>query len=543
MNKLNKLTHKINIMKKNLFVSAMALCTLFFASCSQDETLSEVQDNGLMTISVASPEASPLTKAVTTVDGYTLTCVLQMVDEAGEVVNNATDQSAQLTAAFQGDNATFTFDKKDYPTATQALFWAEYRNAEGKSVYNSDDLTNIGYATISFDLTNADLMAATDAFCGTLTLETAQPNSSVTLERPFAQINVTPTNGSSFSSYTNMTVTYNTTSGFNVFDKTTDATATVTYTNSSFSTVAAGTWFTTMVFAPESLNSLGKDNNVTIALTGSSTEEDVNITLPGEDVTIDSNMQMNVSFEATGDGVPSDITVTVGVDNEYTKPELKVGAYVTASGEPTLSAADAAGIVIYMGAMGEDVPANYPTELQSKTIKAYAVALTNVAASRQALNTAAGSVTFTEQDGTNGTQTTTSFLNTLEDGVAFATTYNTFVTDNALTGENVSDWYIPTLSQLTTFMDMLFTMTANDTPDNETLKGMSEFALTNGVMFDREPIATVYYASSSANDQGNPSGVRINVTDGTVTNAQAAGLNVTTGIQSPLCRPMFTIFE
>ena len=90
---------------------------------------------------------------------------------------------------------------------------------------------------------------------------------------------------------------------------------------------------------------------------------------------------------------------------------------------------------------------------------------------------------------------------------------------------------------------MLFTMGDTPATGSDVFKGMSEFALTNGAMFDRDPIATVNYASCTVNDQGNLSGVRINVTDGTVTNAQAAGINVTKGSQSVLCRPMFTIFE
>ena len=45
-------------------------------------------------------------------------------------------------------------------------------------------------------------------------------------------------------------------------------------------------------------------------------------------------------------------------------------------------------------------------------------------------------------------------------------------------------------------------------------------------------------------DQGNVSGVRINVADGVVTNAQEAGISVKTALnQQALCRPMITIFK
>ena len=52
------------------------------------------------------------------------------------------------------------------------------------------------------------------------------------------------------------------------------------------------------------------------------------------------------------------------------------------------------------------------------------------------------------------------------------------------------------------------------------------------------------YASSTINNQGNVSGVRINVADGVVTNAQEAGISVKTALnQQALCRPMITIFK
>ena len=63
-------------------------------------------------------------------------------------------------------------------------------------------------------------------------------------------------------------------------------------------------------------------------------------------------------------------------------------------------------------------------------------------------------------------------------------------------------------------------------------------------MFDRTPINTVNYASSTINNQNNVSGVRINVTDGAVTNAQEAGISVKAALnQQALCRPMITILN
>ena len=79
---------------------------------------------------------------------------------------------------------------------------------------------------------------------------------------------------------------------------------------------------------------------------------------------------------------------------------------------------------------------------------------------------------------------------------------------------------------------------------SEDFKNIPEFEFVNGKMFDRKTIATVNYASSTINNQGNVSGVRINVADGVVTNAQEAGISVKTALnQQALCRLMITIFK
>ena len=93
-------------------------------------------------------------------------------------------------------------------------------------------------------------------------------------------------------------------------------------------------------------------------------------------------------------------------------------------------------------------------------------------------------------------------------------------------------------------MGTLFTMKDVPATGSEDFRNMSEFEFVNGKMFDRETIATVNYASSTINNQGNVSGVRINVADGVVTNAQEAGISVKTALnQQALCRPMITIFK
>ncbi len=58
---------------------------------------------------------------------------------------------------------------------------------------------------------------------------------------------------------------------------------------------------------------------------------------------------------------------------------------------------------------------------------------------------------------------------------------------------------------------------------------MPEFAFENGVMFDRDPIESVYYASCTINRSKDISGVIINVDKTTkqVLDAKASSLKVT----------------
>lgn len=233
------------------------------------------------------------------------------------------------------------------------------------------------------------------------------------------------------------------------------------------------------------------------------------------------------------------------MDPDYEALEMKVGSYINAEGKVVRDAADAIGIVFKMEAIGSDVPANYPVALQGKTIAGYAVAIENVATARQSLNPdgVLTNLVETAASMTNGTQITEALLTSIGD-VAFKTTYEKWVGEHSLSSENLSAWYIPTLSQLSAFMGTLFTMKGIPATGSEDFRNLPEFEFVNGKMFDRETIATVNYASSTINNQSNVSGVRINVANGVVTDATEAGIDVKGKTnQQALCRPMITIFK
>ena len=489
-------------MKKNLFYSLMALFVVLFASCGQEEIVSDngTEINAPVTISVQAPVNNVFSRAVTIPDGYTMQCIMQLLNADGNKIGD------QVTKPVTDGKVSFTISVDEQKEVSKALFWAEYVPESGAAnkVYNTADLRVVGYNTASFDLTNDALMAASDAFCGKL--ETIG-NASVTLKRPFANVSVKPKNPEVAAAANKLEIKYNALSGYDILEGKCSATTPVTYTNASFAS-ADGNWFANFFFAPSNVSKFTEE--ITMALSGGYSKE---IKIPANTLPLDANMQIMAKFEI-GDG---NFDIEVGVDPDYEALEMKVGS---------------------------DVPANYPVALQGKTIAGYAVAIENVATARQTLNTELlTTLAETAAGMTNGTQTTDVLLTGLGD-VAFKTTYEKWVGEHAPDSENLSAWYIPTLSQLSAFMGTLFTMKEIPATGSEDFRNMSEFEFVNGKMFDRETIATVNYASSTINNQGNVSGVRINVADGVVTNAQEAGISVKTALnQQALCRPMITIFK
>lgn len=496
---------------------------LAMASCSTtDEPMAASTSD--ITIAVKAPVEPMGRAAVELPAGYTMHCIMQLLDEN----NNTVGEQKTATIDAATGTGTFTITAADQEQGAKALFWAEYINSSKESVYNTTDLKAVSYATTDFTVAQA---VATDAFCGKLDALTDGAN--VTLTRPFANVNFAPSNPEKVEAAKKMVVTYTTPAGYNVLNGTVDATQAtkVTYTNADFNSNVKP-WFSTFVFAAADATYL--DSAIEIALSEGLTQT---ITIGENKVPLNENFQIYVSAEI-GDVELSDITVTVGVDPGYNKPKFEVGAYVNAAGEPVATAAEAAGIVYYLGAFGDDAAANYDAKFAGKTIKGYAVALKNVAAGRQSFGETVTGLAATSW--ANGSQGTSSFLSSFA-GTAFVTTYTAWAEKNATTGDNASEWYIPTLKQLSAWLHMLYPI-----QDGEAATGTeafkSLFLPQYPNIFDREAIETVNYASCSINNSGNVSGVRMN--GGENPTMKEAGISTSTQAnQSALCRPMFTIFE
>lgn len=547
-------------MKKNFLYSLMTVFVMLFASCSQEEIVSTAgtgSNDGMVRLSVNLSNEDFYSRASQSLDveGYVMRCICQAVNADGALIEGF-NEIVPVT------NGTASFEFEAPEGAANYLFWADYVEgndieASKSALYNATSLLEVKYNLNK----NVKLFnnPAADAFCAVASA--ANIGGSITLKRPFSRIAIKTSDLEKLglTELDIITPSINTTQGYSVLDKTVSAAVTCSLnTNETLSVATGDLAFYCYVFPVN--NTVTKGTSITFTSASDETGKTIQLTAAEmQELSSSPNNAIYLTPDEDQPVQPGDKTVKVDIviDNEYTgegggedpgtdptpSTEMEVGSYVNAAGEVVATAAEAAGIVFAMGAIGDDTPANYPAALQGKTIKAYAVALKNVATSRQQINAEAIADGLTAAVPVNGTVNTDAFLTALS-GSNFATTYSSWVTENATSGENVSSWYIPALPQLQQFMNMLFTIGETSATGSDAFRGMSEFALTaNGPIFDRNPINTVYYASCTVNSEGNPSAIRINVTDGVVVNAQAAGMNVKGSAQSALCRPMFTIFE
>ncbi len=516
-------------MKKIIYSAITMAAATSLVSCSNDIMVDGPSRSNDITVTVNTTE--PISRAgVETIEGYELNCIMQLIDENGATVGS------QKTMAAASGNASFVITGAEQEAgAKQALFWAEYQPVADNvaKVYNTADLTDITYNNVAFDLADEKAIAACDAFAGKLTSLSA--NASVSLTRPFARISFAPENPENAQGCNRIEVSYNTPSGYSVLTGNTATTTAVTYTNTGFDP-ANTPWFVNYIFGSQSSSML--DEEITVNVTGNKT---FNLTIPAGKIPADANYLVNVSG-ILGDAPTQDIDVSIDINNGWindpNKPaELKVGAYVNAEGKAVNSADEAVAIVYALGALEGDDIASYPAAFAGKTIKGYAVAVSNIGSR---LSFGEDIITGLESaQGTNG-----SLMPLLTDALVKDTpigkAWASWSAANRTSGSNVSAWYVPSLNQLSYWLGMLAPSNNGDAATGS-IDFKAIFSTDN--LFDRNPIATVNYLSATVNDQGNPSGVRLNVS-GDDYNWQAAGIAVATRAnQSALVRPMFTIFE
>ncbi|WP_195594759.1 DUF6562 domain-containing protein [Bacteroides fragilis] len=214
-------------MKKYTLYLLLAALTGLFASCSQDENPAQTSENNSVRIG-ASIDGALRTRAgtdFTIPDGYKLRYVLEVYSSA-----NALVQKHEQTAT-DANSVNFDFKLADAGTYT-AVVWAdfvtdgtgtkvdaidqlnEYTHYADKHYKTTDNLQQVGVITTGYVINDE----SRDAFCAckTITKEVGALTQSITLTRPFGQINVIEKKADLCEKVASMTLTYKVPASFNV---------------------------------------------------------------------------------------------------------------------------------------------------------------------------------------------------------------------------------------------------------------------------------------------------------------------------------------
>lgn len=437
-------------MKKSLLFSAMAL-SLGLLSCNQED-MSDVEavTGTPVTVSVEVPGSLSGSESRTlpaAPEGHQLRCI--MVVDYNTAADVRMEQVAGETMVNEKFRFTFTPAEEDYT----CLFWADYVDegaaaSDGKytdKYYNTADLTNVTYKASDNTLFNNP---ACDAFFG----KSLAGSPNAVLKRPFVKLSFKDKNHETVQAASSLNVTYTVPSGFSVKDNTVSRSSNqeIKLTASVPADKNNDIWFYNYVFAPENVNKLPGDILMTVG------EDDVTIKTASLVLTQNYDITASIDF-ASGDG---NVDVDVDIDDEYNDPNApKVGQFMQKDGtfSDTYSAENSVAIVFAVGPKGGDVATNYGQPDGTK-IWGYAMGLSSTM--RTAIQNEANDPTFPDLKSLNGEApwqlddyngyTYTTNLRSVMGGYSsqLMTVFDTWKQENALTGGNVSEWYIPSARQL-----------------------------------------------------------------------------------------------
>jgi hypothetical protein len=482
-------------MKKSLLFSAMAL-SLGLLSCNQED-MSDVETvtGTPVTVSVEVPgvlsgsESRTLPAAP---EGHQLRCI--MVVDYNTAADVRMEQVAGETMVNEKFRFTFTPAEEDYT----CLFWADYVDegtaaSDGKyadKYYNTADLTSVTYKFADNTLFNNP---ACDAFFG----KSLAGSPNAVLKRPFVKLSFKDKNHETVqAASSSLSVTYTVPSGFSVKDNTVSGNSNqeIKLTASAPADKDNGIWFYNYVFAPANVNKLPGDILMTVG------EDDVTIKTASLVLTQNYDITASIDF-ASGDG---NVDVDVDIDDEYNDPNApKVGQFMQKNGSfsDTYDAENSVAIVFAAGPKGDDVASNYGQPDGTK-IWGYAMGLSSTA--RTAIQNEANDQTFPDLkslngeapwqlDDYNGYAYTTNLRSAMgEYSSQLMTVFDTWKQENALTGGNVSEWYIPSARQL---LDLIaFSLGYEGGTDNTTQEPV------NAVSINEQVAAAVVAADTDKED-------------------------------------------
>lgn len=448
-------------MKKNFLFSVMALCMLLFAaSCSQEEILSaDNQAGGSVSLSVNIPVNNPVTRAIPTIpNGYKLRCILQLVNASNVDIPNGRFVEEVVTGS---EKVTFTFDTPS--EAYKCLLWADYVKVDGDittatdNIYTTTDLKAIGYTeNAGAEMFNND---AADAFYGySLEASTAKAQN-ITLKRPFTRITFASSD-EAYKDYTKIAINnLPAPKGFNVMTGATDGNDEIA---SSDLEIKEGRWFSAYLFVGNNTANLGKDNDIMFTLKKADNTETA-LKFAGESITLTQNNDVIANVTPSTDN-KTEVTVTFpgDMENPNTPKPMAVGDYINKDGSysKTFDAAKAIAIVWKVvtdgGISVKDETNKYTIDkpvLANKTIVGYAYAINSVSRGKAIELTALTPTNDSPWDIDYNGYSYSAVL--IEKLIALGSKgwpieYNKWNTeaDKMVAADNLSNWYIPSASQL-----------------------------------------------------------------------------------------------
>lgn len=539
-------------MKKSLLFSAMAL-SLGLLSCNQED-MSDVETvtGTPVTVSVEVPgvlsgsESRTLPAAP---EGHQLRCI--MVVDYNTAADVRMEQVAGETMVNEKFRFTFTPAEEDYT----CLFWADYvdgtTESDGKyadKYYNTADLTNVTYKVADNTVFNNP---ACDAFFG----KSLAGSPNAVLKRPFVKLSFKDKNRETVQAASILSVTYTVPSGFSVKDNTVSGSSNqeIKLTASAPADKDNGIWFYNYVFAPENVNKLPGNIQMTV---DEKTVDEKDVTINTESLVLTQNYDITASIDfASGEG---NVDVDVDIDGEFNDPKApKVGQFMQKDGSfsDTYSAENSIAIVFAAGPKGGDVATNYGQPDGTK-IWGYAMGLNSV--KRAALTTAEtpldlisyGIASPWAADDYNGYVYTQQLeAATASLGTELMPAYNEWKTTNSVAEiTNVSGWYIPSARQLLDVMGMTLGYAGGEGIDvvaqNEQFASRLADLMNEGKSswFGTHTSAS-NVMSSSVNTGGQIMAVQTSYADGKETISKALGVNVNEKASTFAIRPVLTIFN
>lgn len=208
-------------MKKNFIYLSIMLLVGLFTSCSQENDFSTSNSQSkLVNISAELPKEFTQTRAIPSVDGHYLRCILEITNTDGIQIHREEKLGTEAT----DDKLSFTFALEEAGTYNYTI-WADFIDANGQQkdpitgrytdkFYDTEDLTKITIKDPAL-LYNTD---ACDAFSGKGSFEkseaTLENPLSVTLVRPFAKLIVSDKSSENFAKCTSVSVSQEIPNGF-----------------------------------------------------------------------------------------------------------------------------------------------------------------------------------------------------------------------------------------------------------------------------------------------------------------------------------------